>query len=178
MKVLSWLKRTNKKWLFIYDNAEREQLLRGYWPVGARGSVLLTSRSFYNFFEDDKRHGETVPYFNEEERWDLLMALLGPEWQAVHFAEGDMMVEVEKAAARTLLEQTRGLPLAITHAATLIKNPKIGHAPSDTKDTSVRGFLEIFRENHSRLPPRKSGPANHSFTHSTQYGPSPLMPCL
>jgi hypothetical protein len=163
MKVLGWLRRTRKRWLLIYDNAERGQLLKGYWPVGARGSILLTSRTFYNFFEDDHRHGETVPLFNEEERWELLMALLGPEWQAIHFAEGDMMVEVEKAAAKTLLDQTRGLPLAITHAATLIKNPKIGHSPGESKDTSVRGFLEIFRENHSRLPERQIGPREPLF---------------
>jgi hypothetical protein len=163
MKVLGWLRRTKKRWLLIYDNAERGQLLRGYWPVGARGSILLTSRSYYNFFEDDQRHGETVPLFNEEERWDLLMAYLGPEWEAQHFAEGDMMVEVEKAAAKTLLDNTQGLPLAITHAASLIKNPKIGTFPGKSTDTSVRGFLELFRENYKTLPQRQIGPREPLF---------------
>jgi NB-ARC domain len=163
MKVLGWLRRTRKRWLLIYDNAERGQLLKGYWPVGARGSILLTSRTFYNFFEDDQRHGETVPLFNEEERWNLLMAHLGTEWQAQHFAEGNMMVEVEKAAAKTLLDKTGGLPLAITHAASLIKNPKIGNSPGKSDDTSVRGFLEIFRESHGSLPERQSGPREPLF---------------
>jgi hypothetical protein len=163
MKVLGWLRRTKKRWLLIYDNAERGQLLKGYWPVGARGSILLTSRSYYNFFEDDQRHGETVPLFNEEERWDLLMAHLGPEWEAKHFAAGDMMVEVEKAAARTLLDNTQGLPLAITHAASLIKNPKIGNLPGQSGDTSVRGFLELFRESHRTLPQRQIGPREPLF---------------
>jgi hypothetical protein len=163
MKVLGWLRRTRKRWLLIYDNAEREQLLKGYWPVGARGSILLTSRSFYNFFEDDERHGETVPLFNEEERWNLLMAHLGPEWEAEHFAEGDMMVDVEKAAAKTLLDKTGGLPLAITHAAILIKNPNIGHSPGSSGDTSIRGFLEVFRASHTTLPQRQSGPREPLF---------------
>lgn len=163
MKVLGWLRRTRKRWLLIYDNAERGQLLRGYWPVGARGSILLTSRAFYNFFEDDQRHGETVPLFNEEERWDLLKAHLGPDWEALHFAEGNMMAEVEKAAAKTLLDKTGGLPLAITHAASLIKNPKIGNSPDKSKDTSVRGFLEIFRECYNNLPERQSGPREPLF---------------
>jgi hypothetical protein len=163
VKVLRWLRRTKKRWLLIYDNAERGQLLKGYWPVGARGSILLTSRNFYNFFEDDQRHGETVPLFNEEERWNLLMAHLGPEWEAQHFAEGDMMVEVEKAAAKTLLDKTGGLPLAITHAASLIKNPNIGGSPSRPYDTSVRGFLEVFRESYIRLSERQSGPRDPLF---------------
>jgi hypothetical protein len=160
MKVLGWLKRTNKKWLLIYDNAEREQLLRGYWPVGARGSILLTSRSFYNFFEDDKRHGETVPYFTEEERLELLMRLLGSEWEAKHFDDHElnpeaMWVDVERAAAKTLLDRTRGLPLAIYHAASLVKNGKAGRYPGDT---SVRGFLETFIDSHKTLPSRQTGP--------------------
>ena len=154
MKVLGWLRRTRKRWLLIYDNAEREQLLKGYWPMGARGSILLTSRSFYNFFEDDQRHGETVPLFTEEERWELLMSRLGPKWQAEHFNESDMMANVERAAARTLLDRTGGLPLAIGHASTLILNPKIG---AHDGDTSVRGFLELFYKSHEILPKRQTG---------------------
>ena len=160
MKVLGWLKRTKKRWLLIYDNAEREQLLKGYWPVGTRGSILLTSRSFYNFFEDEQRHGETVPLFNNEERWELLMAHLGPEWQAKHFAETDMMTDVEKAAAKTLLDQTRGLPLAIMHAANLVKNERIGQYDGDT---SVRGFLDLFKRMYSTLPERQTGPREPLF---------------
>lgn len=159
MKVLGWLKRTRKRWLLIYDNAERENLLKGYWPVGARGSILLTSRSFYNFFEDEQRHGETIPLFNEAERRELLMAHLGEDWQAEHFAAEDMMVQVEKAAITTLLERTGGLPLAIFHAAQLVKNKKIGKIG----DTSVRGFLELFNENFKKLPKRQTGPREPLF---------------
>ena len=160
MKVLGWLKRTKKKWLLIYDNAERERLLRGYWPVGGRGSILLTSRSFYNFFEDERRHGETVPYFNEDERWELLMRLLGPEWEGQHLDDHEshheaMWVDVEKAAAKTLLDRTRGLPLAISHAASLVKNKTVGRHDGDT---SIRGFLEIFIESHRQLPTRQTDP--------------------
>jgi Cdc6-like AAA superfamily ATPase len=162
MKVLGWLKRTRKNWLLVYDNAERETLLKGYWPVGARGSILLTSRSFHNFFEDDKRYGETVPFFKENERWDLLMALLGEKWQKEHLEESDMLVPLERVAAETLLERTKGLPLAITHAAKLVVNPKISRH-KDIPDTSVRGFLELFNEAHKTLSPRPTGDRRQEF---------------
>jgi hypothetical protein len=73
------------------------------------------------------------------------------------------MVEVKKAAARTLLDNTQGLPLAITHAASLIKNPRIGTFPGKSTDTSVRGFLELFRENYRTLPQRQIGPREPLF---------------
>lgn len=162
MKVLGWLKRTTKNWLLVYDNAERENILRGHWPIGGRGSILLTSRSFYNFFEDDKRYGETVPFFEEKESRDLLMALLGQEWQAQHLAESDILQPVERTAIKTLLDETKGLPLAITHAAKLVKDKTISKH-KDVGDTSVRGFLELFSEAYNDLPPRPGGPRQQEF---------------
>jgi tetratricopeptide (TPR) repeat protein len=158
MKVLRWLRHTRKRWLLIYDNAERENLLKGFWPAGTRGSILLTSRTYYNFFEDDQRQGETVPLFTEEESHWSLMAQLGPEWEADHFGPQNVMCEVEKAAARTLLEKTGGLPLAINHAARLILNTSIGMKRAGGRgDDTIHGFLELFGESLKRLPPRQSG---------------------
>lgn len=158
MKVLRWLRHTRKRWLLIYDNAERENLLKGFWPAGTRGSILLTSRTYYNFFEDDQRQGETVPLFTEEESHWSLMAQLGPEWEAAHFGSQNVMCEVEKAAARTLLEKTGGLPLAINHAARLILNTSIGMKRAGGRgDDTIHGFLELFGESSERLPPRQSG---------------------
>jgi len=152
-RVLSWLRTTRKRWLLIYDNAEREQSLKGFWPAGARGSILLTSRTFHNFFEDDQRHGETVQVFDEKERYELLTSQLGAEWANIHFNRSSMLFQVEKAAVSTLLEETGGLPLAITHAAKIVTNKKVG-----SRDGSVRGFLELFKRNFEELPPRQKGP--------------------
>ena len=158
MKVLKWLTNTPKRWLLIYDNAERENLLKGYWPVGAQGSILLTSRSYYNFFEDDQRQGETVPVFTPEESHRSLMLQLGSDWQTAHFAAQNVMSDVEKAAAKTLLERTGGLPLAIYHAARLILNTNIGlKRASGRGDDTIHGFLELFGEMAARLPPRQTG---------------------
>lgn len=35
LAVLKWLKLTKRNWLLIFDNAEKDQILQKYWPVGA-----------------------------------------------------------------------------------------------------------------------------------------------
>jgi len=44
----------------IFDNAERDQVLKAYWPIGASGAILITSRKYYNFSKDLQRKGGTV----------------------------------------------------------------------------------------------------------------------
>jgi hypothetical protein len=61
-RTINWLRNTTKKWLLIYDNAERNNLLTGYWPLSGQGSMLLTSRSYFNFFEvSPPTHGNRRP---------------------------------------------------------------------------------------------------------------------
>jgi hypothetical protein len=45
LAVQNWLKRTRKKWLLIFDNAERDQVLKPYWPIGASGAILITTEN-------------------------------------------------------------------------------------------------------------------------------------
>ncbi|EXJ60696.1 hypothetical protein A1O7_04849 [Cladophialophora yegresii CBS 114405] len=149
MRVLRWLRHTQKRWLLIYDNAERAQLLKGYWPNGGHGAMLLTSRSYFNFFGDDQRHGETVQLFNDIERRNLFLTCLGEPWQLTHLNSDDMMVEIEEAAITALLKKTGGLPIAIRHAATLILDAEIN--PTRT----ARAFMEMFSESYLRLPRRQ-----------------------
>lgn len=148
--VLRWLRLTTKKWLLIYDNAERQQTLKGYWPTEGRGAMLLTSRAYYNFFENEHLSGETVQLFNDEERRALLLAHLGDAWQTKYLRSEDMMYEIEEAAISTLLHNTGGLPIAIMHAAKLILDRNI-----NTHGT-VRSFMEMFKDSFETLPPRQS----------------------
>jgi hypothetical protein len=133
--------------LLIYDNAENEQLLRGYWPANARGSILLTSRSYYNLQHDELRNGETVPLFDPQERWDLLMRLLGPKWQNDHLGGPDG--DLERQAATKLMDSLGGLSLAIVQAATLIKDDRVGG------DTSLQTFHSLFEKARIKLPVRQ-----------------------
>lgn len=149
IKVLDWLKKTSKTWLLIYDNAERDQALNAYWPRDAVGSVLLTSRSYYNFEHNERRAGETVPVFTPDERWDLLMELLGDDWQRRHL--GGQNGERERAAADTLLDALGGLALAISTAANLVLETNI------TRDQSIVSVLALFEKTSKTLPPRLYG---------------------
>ena len=147
IKVLLWLEKTDRTWLLIYDNAERSQLLQAYWPRKAAGSVLVTTRSYYNFENEEHRVGDTIPVFSPDERWDFLMQLLGKEWNNDHL--GGSRGQMERSAARELLESLGGLALAITQAASLILERKI------TGDTSIVTFLRLFKEKRQQLPPRQ-----------------------
>src|SRR4051794_3896102 len=138
-----------KTWLLIYDNAEDEQLLRGYWPTGATGSILLTSRHWGNIQQDEYRNGQTVPLFNPQERWDLLMKLLGLQWQN-QYLEGQTGALERKAGTR-LLDHLGGLTLAIVQAASLIKEVRV------TGDQSIQTLLQLFEDSRAKLPPRQIG---------------------
>jgi hypothetical protein len=69
----------------------------------------ITSRKYYNFMNDAQRKGETVKPFNENQSWDLLMKLLGPEWQDLD-RKGLIKVS-EEAAARELLKSLGGVSI-------------------------------------------------------------------
>ncbi|RMZ83331.1 hypothetical protein DV737_g1737, partial [Chaetothyriales sp. CBS 132003] len=154
-RTIEWLRLTSKKWLLIYDNAERNNLLTGCWPLSGTGALLLTSRSYFNFFEDEGRSGETVECFNLKEREELFMKLLGSKWQTENLGEGKMMSHIEEAAIHTLLDKTGGLPISIYHSANLIRDPDIN--PTQT----VRRFMEHFENAFDALPPRAAAPRDH-----------------
>ena len=111
--------------------------------------MLLTSRSYYNFFEDDQRHGETVQLFDDLERRELFLACLGPEWKTAHLNNEDMMVDIEEAAISALLKKTGGLPIAVRAAAVLILDTRIN------EHKTTRAFMEMFHDSYQRLPRRQ-----------------------
>ncbi|RMZ87885.1 hypothetical protein DV736_g4887, partial [Chaetothyriales sp. CBS 134916] len=154
-RTIAWLRATSKKWLLVYDNAERNNLLTGYWPLSGTGALLLTSRSYFNFFEDEGRSGQTVECFNHKEREELFMTLLGSKWQTEHLGDGKMMSQIEEAAIRTLLDKTGGLPITIYHSANLILDLDIN--PTQT----VRHFMEGFEKAFDALPARAAAPRDH-----------------
>ncbi|KAH8602769.1 hypothetical protein B0O99DRAFT_587847 [Bisporella sp. PMI_857] len=153
LAVQNWLKRTKKIWLLIFDNAEKDQVLQKYWPVGASGAILITTRKYYNFVKDLRRKGETIKPLDPKQSWDLLLHLLGEEWEKQE-QEG-RLPQSEMAAARLMLEKLEGLALAIQQAANLIKNPNIG-------GPTIAKTYESFKEKSRILPDRHSKPRTSS----------------
>ena len=139
-----------KIWSLISDiwlthQLERDQILRGYWPIGASGAILITSRKYHNFSKDLQRRGETIKPFDPTQSWDLLLQLLGDDWKKME-REGHIPPS-EVLAAKSMLERLGGLALAIQQAAILIKNPEIG-GPTISKT------YEMFKEKIRTLPER------------------------
>jgi hypothetical protein len=134
-----------KKWLMIFDNAEQDQVLKAYWPIGASGAILITSRKYCNFSKDLQRKGGTVKPFNLKESWDLLLQLLGDDWKK--YEREGRISQTEVTAAKHMLDKLEGLPLAIQQAAILIQDPTIGGL------TIVKTY-ELFKERRRTLPER------------------------
>lgn len=100
-----------------------------------------------------KRQGDTVTPFSPKQSWDLLLQLLGEDWQKDE-REG-RIDSTEVAAAKSLLDKLAGLALAIQQAAICIKNPEVG-------GTSIAGTLSLFNERIRDLPDRHGKPRNES----------------
>ncbi|KAH9205993.1 P-loop containing nucleoside triphosphate hydrolase protein, partial [Leptodontidium sp. 2 PMI_412] len=144
-EVHKWLKRTlrsGKRWLLIFDNAENETTLQGYMPVGVNGSILMTSRKYFNFAKDMCRGGETVKQFDEEQSWGLLLKMLGEGWKK----KFESPVEVE--AAKSMLRQLEGLALGIQQTAVLVKDPEIGGASIEEAYRKFRDRIDTLPERH------------------------------
>jgi hypothetical protein len=154
LAVLDWLKKTPRRWLLIFDNAERAAVMKGYWPFGANGAILITSRSYYNFLNDDQRRGDTVSTFNDDQSFGLLCRLLGPDWRSLY--EEGKVVKSEKDAAHEFLSRLDGLALAIQQAAILIKDPNIG-------GNTIESTFEYYKVRADRLPDRVAGPRSDTY---------------
>jgi hypothetical protein len=145
LAVLRWLKVTQGRWLLIFDNAEKKDLLKSYWPRGANGAILITSRNYYNFMKDEDRQGHTVMPFSPPLDFELLFQFLGESWYDLF--QQQRLEPSEATAAREFLKYLLGLPLAITQASNLITNHKVG-------GDKITKTFEMFKERLKTLPPR------------------------
>jgi hypothetical protein len=75
--------------------------------IGASGAILITSRKYYNFMNDNRRKGDTVKPFNEVQSWDLLIKLLGSDWQDLD--RKGLIKPAEEQAAKGLLSNIGGV---------------------------------------------------------------------
>jgi hypothetical protein len=87
----------------------------------------ITSRKYYNFNNDAHRGGDTIKPFNDKQGWDLLMKLLGEEWQELD--RRGLIVVSERNAAKELLTSLGGVSRPIAQVS----------------------FLELIQENSSHL---------------------------
>jgi len=70
----------------------------------------ITSRTYFNFTNDAQRKGDTVKPFTDTQSWDLLMKLLGPDWEDLN--RQGLIKTSEMSAAKELLKDLGGVRLS------------------------------------------------------------------
>ena len=118
------------RWLLIFDNVPRQSALRGLVPPEGPGDVIVTSRSQS---WSDPRMVLPVPPLPD----DVGAALLC-----------ETSRDDNASAARVLVEELGGLPLALHQAGSYVAENPIGLAE----------YLQLYREHRARLNQLGSAP--------------------
>ncbi|HET8843136.1 MAG TPA: helix-turn-helix transcriptional regulator, partial [Ktedonobacteraceae bacterium] len=109
--VIRWLS-NHDDWLLIFDNVEDIELLKEFLPPVQQGALLLTSRKQAFDFATSLLRLETLSmeeglqFFLRRARWEKEELLLIPE---------------EEAAAREIVAEMDGLPLALDQAGAYLE---------------------------------------------------------
>ncbi|KAI1276951.1 P-loop containing nucleoside triphosphate hydrolase protein [Xylaria sp. FL0933] len=125
----TWLQKTSKKWLMIFDNAWSQELLREYWPVANRGAVLVTTRNRSISFSPASSEIQ-VEVFNPVLGSQLLFSVLRKTAK-----------EEDVEAAQALAHSTGGLPLALFNVAGLIQS----------KNFSISRVVQLYEKHRYQV---------------------------
>jgi NB-ARC domain len=98
-------------WLLIFDNVDNEDALSEYWPKAGRGSVLVTSRDPRAKHNHYTKNGMDIPPLSKKESEDLIQKKTLIKANAS-----------QREALSAIADKLGGLPLAITHMASVIRN--------------------------------------------------------
>lgn len=115
-------------WLMVFDNADDIHLLRDYWPIGARGSILVTSRDPIAKTDLHPGNGMDVPPFDKAEAAFLLRKLTVSE-----------VDEESTQYSLVLAQRLGGLALAVVQVAALIRRMEM----------TLKEFVEYYEEQTS-----------------------------
>ncbi len=108
-RFLGWLSETGRPWLLVFDDLSRSADLRGLWPAGPAGRVLVTTADAATVTEAMPRGTRTVPVgvFSSREALNYLMGRLS--------ADPD-----RRLGAIDLVQELRCEPLALAQACSVI----------------------------------------------------------
>lgn len=132
MAVLRWL-HSQRNWLLILDNVDDPDIVDAFFPRFGRGHVLVTTQDAEAFPQAIKIEGIT-----EEEGVSFLLlrsGKLSPE------RTPETISESERIAAKKIVEEMAGLPLALDQAAAFIGETQ----------TTIGKYLELFRAQIGKL---------------------------
>lgn len=134
-------------WLLILDNANKPELLRDYWPVGGKGSVLVTSKDPNVDSYLCCEIGLRLPALGENEAASLLCRLAKVE-------EGDEA----RSESMKVVRRLGCLPLAVKIVAAYIRQNHLTFREFVVQYESEEATMtEVHRMGMIKLPERPIG---------------------
>ncbi|KAI4093626.1 MAG: hypothetical protein LQ339_007635 [Xanthoria mediterranea] len=135
------------KWLVIFDNADKPELLRDFWPASGNGSALVTSRDpLAKVYLHPACGLDLQPFMREEAAYFLarLSANTGSN--------------ADSESTLVLSDRLGGLPLALVHVAAIIRR----------KDLNMKEMLEHYngRALHSEIYHFMDPSPHDKYTHT------------
>jgi tetratricopeptide (TPR) repeat protein len=134
--LLSWLRRTDRRWLIVLDDLPDRSVVQGLWPSGRTGQLLLTAPSERSVSDLGKLIVLKVGAFSRREAMSYLVARLS--------ADPD-----QRRGAMDLIEDLGGEPLALTQATAAIGTSRM--TCEDYRERFHRRRPELGIAGHDRL---------------------------
>jgi hypothetical protein len=149
---LAWLETTDRQWLIVLDDLADPADLRGLWPRGPRGRVLVTTRRTDAVLSTHGRRRVDVGLFTSVEARDYLVAKLGT------VTAGGCVERIVEAAE--LAADLGYLPLALAQAAAFV----LDHADPGETCARYRTRLADRRRALAELFPDDAGADDYQTT--------------
>src|SRR5215472_12835539 len=133
---LSWLRRTDRRWLVVLDDLPDRAVVQGLWPSGRTGQVLLTASAERAVSDLGQLALLKLAPFSRREAMSYLVARLS--------ADPD-----QRRGAMDLIEDLGGEPLALTQATAAIGTSRM--TCEDYRERFHRRRPELGLAGHERL---------------------------
>ncbi|KAI0436327.1 hypothetical protein F4803DRAFT_542680 [Xylaria telfairii] len=127
------------RWLIVFDNADRPDILQDYWPLSSNGAILVTSRDPLSKNSPSiATKAIDVPLLDRQEAAHLLRRL--------------SRVSKDEEGSLKVAAQLDGLPLAISQMAAIIRYQYLTFSDfyDQYKDESDRREFHAFYPTHPR----------------------------
>jgi thioredoxin-like negative regulator of GroEL len=126
--LMTWFETTERRWLVILDDVQDPSDLRGLWPKGPRGRLLLTTKRKDAVFTERRRRLIEIGPFDDREARAYMKAKLRATPHAIEGVDA-------------LVDDLGLLPLALAQAASYIKNQAL----------SCQLYSQRFRDRQTAL---------------------------
>ena len=136
-KLIAWLSTTGSRWLLIFDDADKLQIIPDFLPTHRSGSIIVTSRQPFreglHFDHDEHLHTFQIDPFVVEEATKFIRSLAPSAFDAADPA-------ADLATLKTIAENCHCLPLTLRRVGTII---------SRRGSSNDKGILAILEQNAS-----------------------------